>query len=216
VVLDTYHHMKDSRDLRGLHLVAKIMGTHTIDVEREFNRHRTTHWGSVGEWVNALIHGRTKANGLDALRLHRLHAALELASLMAYEELCARPALNTPLDCEHYLRCHLRGRDRELFCAVYLNARNRVLACQDLFEGTVDGAAVYPRDVVAAALNWGASAVIVAHNHPSGSLDPSEADRQITHRLRDALSLVDIRLLDHLIVARGGIYSMASYCEAGF
>ena len=132
-----------------------------------------THWGSVGEWVNALIHGRTKAGGLDALQLHRLHAALELASLVAYEELCARPVLNTPLDCEHYLRCHLGGRERELFCAVYLNGRNRVLACHDLFEGTVDGARGISQGRGCGSAKLGAQApLLLPIIIPGGSLDP--------------------------------------------
>ena len=214
--MDTYHRIAARQGPAPLALVAEIIGADPTVIEREFSHHADFHWGSLGEWVSALIHGRQKAAGLGVARLRRLQAALTLADWLAYEELSARPTLNSPMDCEHYLRCHLVGRERELFCALYLNGRHRLLGCDDIFEGTVDCAAVYPRDVVLKALQWGASSLIIAHNHPSGSLHPSAADRQITRRLREALGLVDIQLLDHLIVARGGIYSMASHGEAGF
>jgi DNA repair protein RadC len=103
----------------------------------------------------------------------------------------------------------LANREFETFCLIYLDNRHRLIACEDLFRGTIDGASVHPREVVKEALKHNAAAVILAHNHPSGVAEPSHADELITRRLREALALVDIRVLDHLIVAVGATVSFA-------
>ena len=103
----------------------------------------------------------------------------------------------------------LRDRPFEAFWCLYLDARNRLIAWEEVFRGTIDGAAVYPREIVRRALGHGAAALIVAHNHPSGVAEPSGADRAITERLKQALALVDVRLLDHLIVGDGGAVSLS-------
>jgi DNA repair protein RadC len=109
----------------------------------------------------------------------------------------------------NYLSARLAQRPHEVFTLIYLDNRHRLIACQDLFRGTVDGSAVHPREVVKEALKHNAAAVILAHNHPSGVAEPSQADEQITRRVRDALALVDIRVLDHIIVAGGDTTSFA-------
>jgi len=119
--------------------------------------------------------------------------------------------LSRPVQLREFLKMRLGGLEHEVFGALYLNVRHRLLATDDLFRGTIDSAVVYPREVVKSALKYGASHVIVYHNHPSGSSGPSTADELITRRLHDALALVDIALLDHLIVAER-VYSFA---EAG-
>jgi len=103
----------------------------------------------------------------------------------------------------------LRDRGREFFCCVFLDTRHRVLAYEELFAGTIDGATVHPREVVKRALELNAAAVIVAHNHPSGVAEPSRADETLTTKLKDALALVDIRMLDHLIVGDGECVSLS-------
>jgi len=108
-----------------------------------------------------------------------------------------------------YLRSHLATLQHEVFTLIFVDNRHRFIACEELFRGTIDGASVYPREVVKEALKHNAAAVILAHNHPSGVAEPSLADERITHRLRDALALVDIRILDHLIVAGSDIVSLA-------
>jgi DNA repair protein RadC len=108
-----------------------------------------------------------------------------------------------------FLQLHLGGRDREVFTCLFLDSQHRVLRCEDLFFGTLDGAAVYPREVAVRALQYGAAALIFAHNHPSGVAEPSSADRRITERLCAALALLDIRVLDHIIVGQGLSYSFA-------
>jgi DNA repair protein RadC len=106
----------------------------------------------------------------------------------------------------------LRDRAYEVFCCLHLDNRHRLIAFDELFRGTIDGASVHPREVVRQALARNAAAVILAHNHPSGVAEPSQADELITHRLKEALALVDIRLLDHLIVGDG---SCVSFAEKG-
>jgi DNA repair protein RadC len=108
-----------------------------------------------------------------------------------------------------YLRVRLAQLDHEVFCVIYLTKRHQFIACEDLFRGTIDGASVHPREVVKEALKHNAAAVILAHNHPSGVAEPSQADIDITNRLKKALDLVDIHVLDHLIVAGGDTVSFA-------
>ena len=118
--------------------------------------------------------------------------------------------LKSPADTESYLLARLCHLGHELFCCLYLDNRHRVLAFRELFRGTIDGTSVYPREVVKEALAVNAAAVILAHNHPSGVAEPSQADERITRRLKAALELVDIRLLDHLIIGDGPATSLAS------
>jgi DNA repair protein RadC len=118
-------------------------------------------------------------------------------------------ALTSPGATRDFLTLQLGSRPFETFCVLFLDNRHRVLEFLELFRGTIDGASVHPREVVKEALLRNAAAVIVAHNHPSGVAEPSQADELITHRLRDALALVDIRMLDHLIVAGNTVLSFA-------
>ena len=117
--------------------------------------------------------------------------------------------LDSPKTTADYLTARLAEREHEVFTLIYLDTRNRLIACQDLFRGTIDGASVHPREVVKEALRHNAAAVVIAHNHPSGVAEPSHADELITTRLREALALVDIRVLDHIIVAGGETLSFA-------
>lgn len=167
-------------------------------------------------WQQRLLSGCFQLPGVGAAALARLQASIQFAELAAWQTLSDQPRLSSPTASGRFLQHHFMGRQRELFCCLFLNSRQQVLAFSDLFEGTLDSAAVYPREVVIAALQMGASGVIAAHNHPSGSVAPSAADIQITHRLRDALIVVDVKLLDHLIIGGGQTYSMASQGDAGF
>lgn len=121
------------------------------------------------------------------------------------------PVLTSPDTARDYLRLKLVPEPNEVFVAVFLTAKHQVIACETLFRGTIDGAEVHPRVVVQRALALNASALIVSHQHPSGESSPSPADRTITARLKQALSLVDVRLLDHYIIGRGVPYSFASH-----
>ena len=117
--------------------------------------------------------------------------------------------LSNPSQTRDYLRLRLGRCECEFFGALYLDNRHRVIACEELFRGTIDGASVYPREVVKDALKHNAAAIIFYHNHPSGVCEPSQADRTITERLKDALAIVDIRVLDHYVISQEGSVSFA-------
>ena len=147
--------------------------------------------------------------GLGPAKYAQLQAALELARRHLRESLTRGQPLTSPQSTREYLRAALRDRPHEVFCALHLDTRHRVIAFDELFTGTIDSAHVHPRVVVEKALARRAAALIVAHNHPSGIAEPSQADLAITRRLRDALGLVDIRLLDHFIVGDAEVVSLA-------
>jgi len=149
------------------------------------------------------------APGLGPARWSLLQASLELARRHYAEALRAGAVLTSPGETRRFLTSQLRDRPYEVFCCLFLDNRHRLLAFEELFRGTIDGASVHPREVLRQALAHNAAAVILAHNHPSGVAEPSQADELITHRLRDALALVDIRVLDHLIVAGPDAVSLA-------
>lgn len=135
---------------------------------------------------------------------------LEAAESILRNKLERQGSLGNPTDSADFLRMRLGALLHEEFHIVWLDNRHRILDCQKLFTGTIDGASVHPREVVRAALNYNACAAILAHNHPSGVAEPSAADRAITKELRDALQLVGVRILDHIVVSAGECVSMAA------
>lgn len=149
-------------------------------------------------------------HGIGASKSAIIRALPELAKRYFEESLPAGEAIRSPDDTRAFLQAKMRHLGHELFCCLYLDNRHRVLRFDEMFRGTIDGTSVYPREVVKEALVVNAAAVILAHNHPSGVAEPSQADERITQRLKSALELVDIRLLDHLIVGDGQTTSMAS------
>ncbi|GAB2904110.1 DNA repair protein RadC [Microbulbifer echini] len=150
-----------------------------------------------------------RARGLGDAKFVQLQAALEMARRHLAEVVQQGSALCSPAAVRDYLAMQLRHRRREVFCCLYLDTQHRVITFEELFEGTLNAASVYPREVVQAALYRGAAAVILAHNHPSGVSEPSQADIWITERLVQALELVDVKVLDHLIVGEGRALSFA-------
>lgn len=148
-------------------------------------------------------------HGLTEFDFAILQAALELSRRHYQQLMMTGTALSNSRATREYLRMRLRDLPHEVFAIVYLDNRHRVLAFEELFRGTIDGASVHPREVVKAALAKNAAAVILTHNHPSGLAEPSQADELITRRLKEALSLVDIQVLDHLIVGDGVCESFA-------
>lgn len=141
--------------------------------------------------------------------LIRPEEIVTVATEILYQDLEERESLTRPADAADFLRMKLSGEKNELFAGLFLDNKHRVLSFEVLFRGTVDGAAVYPRVVAQKCLEVNAAALILAHNHPSGVHEPSEADRAITRRLSDALSLIDVRVLDHLVVSSSGFTSLA-------
>ncbi|KEQ17699.1 RadC family protein [Endozoicomonas numazuensis] len=146
--------------------------------------------------------------GLGNAKATELSAILEICQRVLSEKLSEQSAINSPDATCRYLQLHFRGRHREEFACLFLDTRNRVLALETLFQGTLDAAPVYPREVVKRALELNAAAVIVSHNHPSGDPQPSQADIRITETLKKALALLDIRLLDHIIIGKGETLSL--------
>lgn len=151
-----------------------------------------------------------KAAGLGPAKRARLIAAFELARRALGEQLTNGVPLSSPQDSATFLRARLRHLPHEVFACLFLDNRHRVLAFEELFQGTVNSASVHPREVVRACLRHNACAVILAHNHPSGVAEPSAADRSITLELQQALRLIDVRVLDHLVIGAGEPVSMAA------
>lgn len=149
------------------------------------------------------------AAGLGPAKYAQLQAVLEMARRHLGETLQRGHPLTDPAASRGYLISRLRDLQREVFCCLYLDNRHRVIAFEELFYGTLDGASVHPREVLRQAMAHNAAALIFAHNHPSGVAEPSDADRRLTQRLKDALALVDIRVLDHFVVGDGEAVSFA-------
>jgi DNA repair protein RadC len=139
----------------------------------------------------------------------QLIAVLELARRAVAEQLKSREVFGSPDAVKKYLQLHLARRPHEVFAGLFLDAQNRLIAMEELFRGTLTQTSVYPREVVLKALHHHAAAVVLAHNHPSGTVQPSRADEALTQTLKAALALVDVRVLDHVIVAPGHALSMA-------
>ena len=168
------------------------------------------HFGSLRQLLHADSAAILAEAGIGPARLAVLRAIPLLARRYFEQSLPAGACIRSPADTEAFLLSRLRHLGHERFCCLYLDNRHRVLRFDELFRGTIDGTSVYPREVVKEALAVNAAAVILAHNHPSGVAEPSQADERITRRLKSALELVDIRLLDHLIIGDSGATSLAS------
>jgi len=147
--------------------------------------------------------------GLGLVRFVELQAAVEIARRQLAETLRTGPSLASPRATRDFLSSQLRDLEHEVFCCLYLDKRHRLIQYQELFRGTIDGASVHPREIVKLALQRNAAAVIIAHNPPSGVAEPSQAEELITQRVKEALGLVDIRLLDHIIIGDGASVSLA-------
>ncbi len=167
-------------------------------------------FGGLRKLLNAERQTLAAESGIGEARLAILRVLPELARRYFEETLPRGEAIRSPADTETFLLARLRDRPHEVFCCLYLDNRHRVLYFEELFRGTIDGTSVYPREVVKQALAVNAAAIILAHNHPSGVAEPSQADERITRRVKSALELVDIRLLDHLIIGDGTSTSLAS------
>lgn len=154
-----------------------------------------------------------QAPGLGRAKYAQLQAVLEMGRRHLAEPMTRGEAFTSPASTRAFLAARLRDRRSEVFCCLFLDTRHRMIAFEEMFQGTVDGASVHPREVVRRAMDHNAAALILAHNHPSGVSEPSRADRAITRRLRDALALVDVRVLDHFVVGDG---EAASFAERGW
>jgi DNA repair protein RadC len=167
-------------------------------------------FGGIRGTLNASQCDLTAIRGVGPAKAAILFAARECSSRYLRERLRPGVTIGSPGDSREFLLASLRDRPHEVFCCLFLDNRHRVLAFDELFRGTIDAAAVYPREIVKQALGRNAAAVILAHNHPSGIAEPSQSDQLITRRIRDALELVDIRLLDHFVIGDNCCVSLAT------
>lgn len=171
--------------------------------------HLIKDFGSLRNLFSANQEEFCTRKGLGEAKYVQLQAVLEMTQRYLSETLKRGEALTSPEQTKLYLSSVLRDRQREAFYILFLDNQHRVIRDEVLFEGTIDAASVYPREVVKRSLELNAAALILAHNHPSGVAEPSQADRRITRRLSDALELVDIRILDHFVVGDGDVVSFA-------
>ncbi len=192
-------------ELLAIFLRVGVAGLSAVDLARAM----LAEYGSLAALLAADQKRFCQTKGLGTAKYAQLQAVLEMARRHAGEELLRDDVLTDPDATRRYLSLKLSRAPHEIFACVFLDTRHRVMAYEELFRGTIDGASVYPREVVKAALKHNAAAVIFAHNHPSGVAEPSRADRDITKRLVDALALVDIRVLDHLVLAHNEVSSFA-------
>ena len=192
-------------ELLAIFLRTGLRGSSALDL----SRHLLSRFGSLSALLTATPAQLLEARGMGEAKAAQLLAALELARRALGEQLAVRNALSSPRAVGDYLRLTLAGRDHEVFVAILLDAQHRVIACEELFRGTLTQTSVYPREVVKCALRHNAAAVILAHNHPSGVAEPSQADEMLTRSLRSALGLVDVQVLDHFVVAADRTMSFA-------
>ncbi len=159
--------------------------------------------------LNASPADLAKVKGLGPAKRAELIAVLELARRALAQQLQQREVFASPGAVRQYLQLHLAAKRHEVFAVVFMDVQNRLITMEELFRGSLTQTSVYPREVVLRALHHQCSAVVLAHNHPSGSVQPSRADEALTQTLKSALALVDIRVLDHVIVGTGETFSMA-------
>lgn len=169
------------------------------------------HFGSLARLCNANLQEFCALPGLGPAKFAQLKAVLELARRTTLEDLSGSTVLTNSLAVRSHLQLRLAGQPYESFTVLFLDARNCLIHCEELFRGTLTRAHVYPREVVRAALHHNAAGVILAHNHPSGVASPSSHDHELTQLLSDALGLMEVRVLDHLIIAGRQIYSFAEH-----
>ncbi len=192
-------------ELLAIFLRTGMRGRSAVDLARDL----LSRFGGLRPLLEASQEAFCACPGLGEAKYAQLQAVLEMAQRHLQHALERGEALTSPDLTRRFLSARLRHRQHEVFACLFLDNRHRVLRFDELFRGTIDAASVYPREVVKQALACNAAAVILAHNHPSGVAEPSQADRHITRRLQDALALVDIRVLDHLVVGDGEAVSFA-------
>lgn len=197
-------------ELLAIFLRVGVQGMSAVDLARALLAHFDN---SLARLAGAAPQELTAVNGIGPAKAAQLVATLELARRGLREELRSRPALSSPGAVRDWLRLTLAPLPHEVFVALWLDAQNRLIAADELFRGTLTQTSVYPREVVKQALARNAAAAILAHNHPSGCAEPSGADELLTRNLKQALALVDVRLVDHFIVA--GNAPPLSFAERG-
>ncbi len=194
-------------ELLAVFLRVGIAGKNAVELARD----TINHFGSLSRLFGVSLADFAAVKGLGPAKFAQLQAVFELARRALGEDLQAGALLNAPATVKNYLQLMLAHKDHEAFLVLFLDAQNRLLASEEMFRGTLTRASVYPREVVKATLAHNAASVILAHNHPSGVAEPSMADDTLTQALQAALTLVDVQVLDHFVVAGNQVYSFAEH-----
>jgi DNA repair protein RadC len=197
-------------ELLAIYLRVGVRGKSAVDLARDLLARFDSQLGTL---VHASLEELASVSGIGLAKAAQLKASFELARRALSQEMSVRDTLSSPGKVRDWLRLQLAARPHEVFMALWLDAQNRLLKAEELFSGTLTQTSVYPREVVKAALAHNAAAVILAHNHPSGIAEPSRADEMLTRSLKEALAMVDVKLLDHFIVA--GNAPPLSFAERG-
>ncbi len=192
-------------ELLAIFLRTGIPGRSAVDLARDL----LNQYGGLRQLLEADQRSFCQGAGLGEAKYVQLQATLEMSRRFLEQNIRRGDALQSVADTRRYLVAKLRHYPHEVFACLFLDNRHRVINFEELFHGTIDGASVHPRQVVRRAIHHNAAALILAHNHPSGVAEPSRADEQITLRLKDALSLIDVRVLDHFVVGDGPAVSFA-------
>lgn len=195
-------------ELLAIFLRVGMRGKTALDLARDL----INHYGSLKSLLMSSMDDFCRLPGMGPAKYVQLQASLEMSKRYFHNEMCETDILTSPEASKQFLRRALSGKKYEVFACLYLDTQHKVIGFEELFKGTLDSASVYPREVVQSVLKKGAAAVILCHNHPSGSTIASQADIQITERLKKALELIDVRVLDHMIVAE---YKVMSFAEQG-
>jgi DNA repair protein RadC len=196
-------------ELIAVFLRVGVKGKSAVDLGRDMLQQ----FGSLRGLFGSSLKEFEKLHGLGSAKYAQLQAVLELAKRSISEELQNSCSLSSPQAVRQYLQLQIGNKQYESFTVLFLDVKNRLIIAQELFRGSLSHASVYPREVVKSALAHNAASIILAHNHPSGSPEPSQADLTLTQTLKSALSLVDVRVLDHFIVANNKVYSFAENGE---
>ncbi len=201
-------------ELLALLLRTGIQGKGVLQMADELLHLKINDSGDAGfDGIAGLLHATAddlkRVKGLGPAKRAEIVAVLELARRAMAQQLSERAAFDSPEAVKHYIQLHLSSKKHEVFAVLFLDAQHRLLGLEEMFRGTLTQSSVYPREVVLRALHHHAAAVVLAHNHPSGSVEPSRADEALTQTLKAALGLIDVRVLDHVIVGAGQALSMA-------
>ena len=192
-------------ELLAIFLRVGMKGKSAIDLAREVLQH----FGSLKALLGARLEEFTDVAGLGPAKYVQLQASLEMSKRFFHHEMRESRFIDSPGASKQFVLHALGNRQHETFACLFMDNQHAILRFEELFQGTIDGASVYPREVVKRVLQLGAAAVVFCHNHPSGSTEPSQADCALTTRLQQALELIDVRVLDHLIVAGDQVISLA-------
>lgn len=192
-------------ELLAIFLRTGIKGCSAVDLARQLLQH----FGSLTALFNASLDEFCQTKGMGTVKYVQFQAVLEMARRYYWEELLEKPMMNSAEEAGQFLLSQMAHLHREVFSCLFLDNQHKLISYEELFFGTINQSPVFPREIAKRAMQVNAAAVILAHNHPSGIAEPSIADKEITKCIRQALNVLDVRVLDHLVVGRKAVYSFA-------